>query len=267
MNLLLSTLNRVINTKRCLPRMGLAGGVVALGLLASAPAKALDLNEIVPGSLVFGASGSQTASGTQDYSVGFFFDILSNEKPVTALGFSAQSNVAWTVPYTVKLWAYETDPTLTTTVYTPLAEKVFTPGDPVLIPTDDIGDSLIDNWWYPLDSFLTLPITGPAVDPNSRYGYVLAAFGSFNAPNGNFIEADGTVVFHSQINYDGNGYNVFGSPEYPVPAFLQENPPGTPVYGYWNPNIAFAPGPLPAMGAAAAFGWARQLRKRIKQRA
>lgn len=267
MNLLLSSLNCVMNTKLCRPCLGLAGGVIALALAAPGPVRALDPQEIIPGYLVTGALGTQTPAGSGDYSVGFFFDTLSNDKPLAALGFSAQTNVTWTVPYTVKLWAYETDPTLTNTVYTPLAEKLFTPGDPNLIGTDDVGDSLIDNWWYPLDSLVTLPITGPAVDPNSRYGYVLAAFGSYNAPNGNFIEADGTAVFNSQISYDGNGYNVQGSPLYPIPVFLQENPPGTPVYGYWNPNIAFVPGPLPAMGAAAAFGWARRLRKQIKQRA
>lgn len=267
MNLLLSTLKRVMNTKFCLSPKGVAGGVLTLSLFSTLPAKALDLKDIIPSYLVTGASGSQTSVGSADYSVGFFFDVLANEKPVSALGLSAQSNVPWTVPYTVKLWAYETNASLTHTDYIPLAEKVFTPGDPILIPTDDIGDSLIDNWWYPLDSFLTLPITGPAVDPDSRFGYVLTAFGSFNSPNGNFLEADGTAVFNSQIAYDGNGYNEQGSLLYPIPVFLRETSPGVPLYGYWNANIAFAPGPLPALGAAAAFGWARRLRKRTKQRA
>jgi hypothetical protein len=39
---------------------------------------------------------------------------------------------------------------------------------------------------------------------------------------------------------------------------------GQSPFGIYGPNIASVPGPLPILGAAAAFGFSRKLRKRIK---
>ena len=215
--------------------------------------------------------GSQNPSGTANYSVGFFFDSKSSTNNiVNALAVSAQANVPWTQPYIVSLYSFTVDPLTSITTYSapPLAQLTFNPGDPNLIPTDDNFDGLIDNYWLSLPIPVQLPITDLSVDPDDLFGYAIAQSGNFNAPDGNFIEQDGTITFNPNLEYLGSGFNDAIDPDYPFPAFPAftdpDDPNSPPVYGYWNPNLSLVPGPLPVLGAAAGFGWTRRLRKRIR---
>lgn len=61
------------------------------------------------------------------------------------------------------------------------------------------------------------------------------------------MKADGTEVF---VN---TGYHFFNQYNY--------------LYDYVNGQVGYAtpvPGPLPLAGAAAAFGWTRRLRRRLR---
>lgn len=215
--------------------------------------------------------GSQNPSGTENFSVGFFFDSKSSTNNiVNALAVSAQANVPWTQPYTVSLYSFSFDPVTKITTYSapPLAELTFKPNDPNLIPTDDSGDGLIDNYWLSLPTPVQLPVSDLSVDPDQLFGYAIAQSGNFNAPEGNFIEANGTITFNPNLEYIRNGFNGANDPDYPIPAFEALTDPddldSPPIYGYWNPNLSLVPGPLPVLGAAAGFGWTRRLRKRIR---
>lgn len=206
--------------------------------------------------------GSQNPSGTPEESVGFQFESKNSSILVNALGVSAQTNVPWTIPYTVTLFQFDTSG------ISILAQETFNPGDPNLIPRDDNGDGFIDNYWLPLSSPVPLPISDSTVDPSGDFGYAIAQSGDFNDPAGNFIEQQGTITFNPNIAYLGNGFNVDTDVEYPFPSFIAYNIIGDPssgeVFGYWNPNLSLVPGPLPLLGAAAGFGWSRRLRKRIR---
>lgn len=188
-------------------------------------------------------------------SYGYFFD-LSDNRTINALGFSAQ-DVWLTNPnpqnYTVQLWSYVTNPITFATTYTSLASYTFNPINPYILK---------DNFYWQDIPKITLP--GTSSDPNT--GYVIGAIGNFNSPN-NFIETDdpnsmsSSVAFQAFVSNDGNGYNVSGFPEYPVPAFDG----GIGTSGYWNANFSTeVPGPLPVFGALAAYQWSRKLRSRAK---
>jgi hypothetical protein len=64
-------------------------------------------------------------------------------------------------------------------------------------------------------------------------------------------------LFANWINY-GNPTEVAGG-ALALPANL-----GQPPYGIYGPNLASIPGPLPILGAGAAFGFTRKLRRRVK---
>lgn len=115
--------------------------------------------------------------------------------------------------------------------------------------------------------------------------YAVAAVGNFSLADGLPTLVGGTGTFDPAFTWSGNGFNVsspyppVGDPnydpnlnysaDYPVPwNFVSDpasaNDPKT-VYAYFNPNLSysFVPSPLPLLGAGAAFGWARRIRRRV----
>lgn len=253
--------------------LAMAGGVMGVGLLAAAPAQALNPSAIAPifgkseggADVPGGVSGSRFPAGTGAYSVGFFFDVVGKNLVANALGVSAQANVPWTQPYTVQLFSWEYDPAQAGNpdtagyTYTSLASRKFNPGDLNLVPTTGTSISDVEFYWLGLGSGVALPDTSDAVDPDGLRGYAVTTRGFFNEPDGNFIESDGFVTFSSRADYLGDGFNGSSADFlYPFPVFeAGEN-------GFWNGNVSVVPGPLPVMGVAAAFGWSRRLKKKTK---
>ncbi len=107
------------------------------------------------------------------------------------------------------------------------------------------------------------------------------------AANGGVMPWWGNSSLANQFaNAVGNGLGTLNGEEGPLFGYVQEGPgngfishvsfnSGNLNFGYkaintsatWaqvTPSAAAAPGPLPLLGAAAAFGFSRQLRKRIK---
>jgi hypothetical protein len=240
--------------------------VVATGsFMLPLSAQAFNASDIFPAFIksTTGVQGSQNNPGSPDYSFGFGFDIVSSKYSANALGLSAQSNLPWVNPYTVTLWEY--DNSSGSTVFNKLAERYFSPNDPNLVPYQDNNVGRIDSYWLPLDVEVPLRDTSTAVDPNKYYGYVIAASGSFNQPNGNFIEQDGMIKFNFPFIYDVNLYSTADSFGYPFPFFVAENSQGIPILAYWNPNVSAVPGPLPVVVPLLSLGWARRLRRRIQE--
>ncbi len=106
--------------------------------------------------------------------------------------------------------------------------------------------------------------------------YATAAVGNFSSTDGLPTLEGGNGTFDPAFSWTGNGFNSptpyytpdFSS-DFPVPWNFATNPPGgndpTTYYGYFSPNLSyqFVPSPLPLLGAGAAFGWARKIRRRV----
>jgi hypothetical protein len=206
----------------------------------------------------------QLGNATNKASFGYFFDTSKDNVLVNALGFAQFTEWAsYTSPdassYDVILWKY-TKGEADYTGFQELAKVTF---------ERDSATSYVDAgafYWQPLASLLDL---GTRTDSDPDVGYVVSSWGFYNQDSLSFLY-DGSGTFDPSFNYIGNGYNVRTSPFYlaevlPIPLDFDPNIP----YGFFNPNVSYTeevpvPGPVPLFGAAAAFGWTRRLRRRIR---
>lgn len=117
---------------------------------------------------------------------------------------------------------------------------------------------------------------GKATFPNANVQYAVAAVGNFRITDGLPTLVGGNGTFDPAFAWTGNGFNGSTSyydpdfsADFPVPWNFTDNPPGSgdpeSVYAYFSPNLSYAivPSPLPLLGAGAALGWARRLRRRV----
>jgi len=106
--------------------------------------------------------------------------------------------------------------------------------------------------------------------------YATVAVGNFSLADGLPTLAGGNGTFDTAFSWTGNGFNSptpYYTPDFsadfPVPWNFSTNPPGgndpLTYYAYFSPNLSyqFVPSPLPLLGAGAAFGWARKIRRRV----
>lgn len=228
------------------------GGILSAGALLGLqqPARAF-----LPVVSVTNAAGAFTTSGV-DSSFGFFFRV-SNPIKADGLGFLAETG--WQggggSSYTVALWECQgicDEPSDYNT--TPLAQATFDPAFEFY--------TLQQNYWWQSIAPVTL-------DPSQSY--VVGAYGDYSDKPGNVQYAAGTPSFNPNIVVDNvNGFNAFNENDpntdvaslYPIPAYFGEA--GIASSSYFNPNVSLVPGPLPALGALGAYGWARKLRRRVK---
>ncbi|MEB3200703.1 MAG: hypothetical protein VKK62_09285 [Synechococcaceae cyanobacterium] len=119
-----------------------------------------------------------------------------------------------------------------------------------LIPAGNTASLIGGYRWVGLSSSITL-------QPGN---YVLAAttsgdpalFDPFLFLADDVEEMAGFVIGDASLSGLGSGSTVvFPSTDEGVP------------YGFIGPNFASAPGPLPVLGAGAALGWSRRLRRRL----
>lgn len=240
----------------------LPGFLFAAGLVFSAPmpkANAFAASDITP---IYLSPGDETAINfdvpASPNSFGYFFDISVNSKALNALGLAAQTPFG-NGGYDVTLWKY-VNSGANVGDYTQLATANFTAAC--------VGTTCTtkNNFYWLEVPLLFLEQT----DTDLTQGYVIAAVGDFDSTDGASIFVNGTGAFDPAVNYEGGGYNVNADSGYPIPFGLQSDiltdPPFPPnSNGFYNSNISLfeVPGPLPVMGAAAAFGWSRRLRRRI----
>lgn len=118
---------------------------------------------------------------------------------------------------------------------------------------------------------------GPETTSDVNLQYAIAAVGNFSLADGLPTPVGGTGTFDPAFSWTGNGFNAsapFYSPDYsgdfPVPWNYTSDPisaddPQT-FYAYFSPNLSYTlvPSPLPLLGAGAAYGWARRLRRRVE---
>ena len=234
----------------------LSGFLFTAGLVFSAPmprADAFSASDITP---IYLSPGDETPinvnAPTGSTSFGYFFDLTVGTKALNALGLAAQDPFSQgTGAYDVTLWKYITVGTVTS--YTQLASVNFTAG-------------CVNTTCTTKNNFLWLEVPllyldETASDPNQ--GYAVTAVGDFSSTTGASIFIDGLGTFDTTANYDGGGYNYSAGLDYPIP--VGDPSDITTGSGFYNSNISLfeVPGPLPVMGAAAAFGWSRRLRRRI----
>lgn len=196
-------------------------------------------------------------------SFGYFFDI-NDPRRLDALGFAAP--ITGTGNYEVKLWKYINGGTALGD-YTQLATATFNQAC--------TGCTPLGNYQWLNVSPVSLTKTSDDVDPLKSTGYAVTAIGNFTTGQ-NVVYYNGTGFFQPFVDYNSTtlpvdgGYNYSGSPGgdlYPVPLYPQGDiisGPGD--RGFFNANFSTSavPGPLPVMGAAAAFGWSKRMRRRIK---
>jgi hypothetical protein len=224
------------------------GVIVTVGPLLSQQAPALAFSPVYT---TTGSVGAYTTSFIPT-SVGFFFETTSDVE-INGLGFSFQDTWADSKTYTVKLWSFDNGG-LDPKHYTLLDSLVFTAPPPFY--------TLQKGYWWQSIASRMLPRTDAVADPSSQLGYVIAAIGDFSNSPGNVQIEGGIAAFDSRFIIAGNGFNEQSDPTgfFPVPIYDA----GLGTEAYFNPNISIVPGPLPILGAAAAFSWSRRLRSRIR---
>lgn len=117
---------------------------------------------------------------------------------------------------------------------------------------------------------------GPKSDTSVDLQYATVAVGNFSLADGLPTLAGGNGAFDTAFSWTGNGFNSPDpyytpdfSDDFPVPWNFVSNPPSAEdpltYYAYFSPNLSyqFVPSPLPLLGAGAAFGWARKIRRRV----
>lgn len=249
---------------------------LALSLLAAAgaslfgatPALALDPKTITPILRSVDNADGLGFDPTQLNSVGFFFDVVSDQVFANALGFSYQPDWygnASSQTYDVTLWSYVLDPNTFLGTYTPLATKQFSPIDPAVTLADSaVPPTGFGNYyWLALDSKIDLPNTGPSVDPDGLAGYIVGVTGLFDGSPGSVLAAAGGTPDFSPFftSYEFEGYNFPGGDNSPVPIYEYFPYSGA---GFWNANVSVnVPGPLPILGASSALLWSRRLKRKI----
>ena len=232
---------------------GLLTYTTLLGVLSPAQA-----DVITPAYTTTGSTGAYYNASVAA-SFGFFFDTDVNVK-VNALGFSSQ--VGWDTgssPYDVSLWSYTNGGNVKGD-YTLLATRTFTPG----LPSYYFQNGYF--WQNIPQVALNDSTTG---DPTGQIGFVIGVEGDFSNLPGNVQYEGGTPNFLLGFANGGNGYNDLNidptplAPDLrPIPAYFDAAVGST---GFFNGNFSVlpVPGPLPLLGAAAAFSLSRRIRKRV----
>ncbi|MCX5953975.1 MAG: hypothetical protein NTZ40_10890 [Cyanobacteria bacterium] len=196
-------------------------------------------------------------------SYGFFFDTASDVY-LDALGFAGDLGWGNNTSYTVKLWSYINSGS-NPVDYTLKAQATFVQGTPYTLQ--------YNYYWQTIaGGSLFLPDTSQAgADPSGTKGYVISTIGNFSGTSGNilpqFVDSTGSVSFDSRIQIAGNGFTDATDTLFPEIPITDISTIGN--NGWFNANMSFSPpppavpGPLPLLGAVAAFSWTRRLRKRI----
>jgi hypothetical protein len=227
------------------------------------PAKALNTGQINPIVLIDPLTNIDPSSagdfqvgtnpvpsfGNGNFSFGFDFEVV-NPITVNALGvFDAGGTGAFNVDHTAYLWNSDdiNNPNL-------LASSVFSAGDCSVVT----------------DNFCWQAINPIELSPGF---YTTAATGGWQAGE------DGMAVGGNVIDTTADAFWIFPvfsedgvEPSYPFPEVVavsgNDDPSGFAyVIPVWGSNVSIAepvPGPLPLLGAAAAMGWSRRLRRRLK---
>jgi len=212
-----------------------------------------------PAYITTNSVGGSTPTATPS-SFGFFFDVDGGVN-IYGLGFAAQTAWGNGAQYTVNLWSFDNGGTLPSD-YTEIATATFTAGNPYTIESGYYWQTLSSAPLFLADTYVT-------ADPGDQRGYLIGTIGDFSNSPGNVEFEGGTASFDPRILIGGNGFNEDDGSNtyYPLPVFDG----GIGSTGYFNANMSFAPippaasvpGPLPLLGAAAAFSWSRRLRKLI----
>ena len=234
---------------KAVSRNGLS--VAGLLLATSSSANALTFNEINP---IYNSNADETPSnvniGGLPTSFGYFFEAESNQT-LNALGFAAP--ITGSGDYTVTLWSFINGGFDPVTDYTVLSTATFNKACSGCILRDFF-------LWKDVAPVILAKTT------DSDAGYAITAVGNFEADQQS-VFSGGSGTFDSLVVYAGGGYNSTGGFGNPIPfGDPADIEPGN-TYAFFNANASFAttvPGPLPILGAAAAFGWTRKLRRRIK---
>lgn len=106
-------------------------------------------------------------------------------------------------------------------------------------------------------------------DAAISFNYLFETGDTSDSDKGFFaINGNKNVGFQTSTSSESGSYDFSNLKSGDVISFgvLSQNNTGTPGYlTISNLNFTEVPAPLPLMGAAAAFGWSRRLRSRIKQ--
>ena len=258
------------------------GGFILAGVLSCAAAAAETINPVYKTN--FTESSQNTPAGTvQPTSFGYFFDTNVDNIYLTHLGFpifegwadSAENPTDFpgADQFDVYVWrineAYQPslDPCDGSTPYCQVAKATFDQDEAHTYQQKD------GYYWKPIEKVNMG--TASAKDPNVQYA--TAAVGNFSIETGLPTLVGGTGSFDPAFSWTGNGfnsqtaqYNPDYSADFPVPwnfvSIPAENNDPLTYYAYFSPNLAYTyavPAPLPLLGAGAAYGWTRRLRRRI----
>ena len=224
--------------------------VAGLFVATSGSANALTFNGINP---IYNSKADETAinvaiPGGLPTSFGYFFEAESTQT-LNALGFAAP--ITGNGDYSVTLWSFVNGGFDPATDYTVLSTATFN--------TACAGCILKDFFLWKDVAPVTLAKT---IDSDA--GYVITAVGNFEAGQQS-VFSGGTGTFDSFASFTDGGYNFTGGFGNPIPFGDPADIVPLNTYAFFNANASFAsvPGPLPILGAAAAFGWSRKLRLRI----
>lgn len=229
-------------------------GVLVAGLLVatSSSANALGFNDINP---IYNSIDDETQLNVNinnlPTSFGYFFNVEQGSQVLNALGYS--SVISGVESYVVTLWRY-VNGGLDLPDYNVLATATFDAACSGCIAKD------FYNWLE------VAPVTLAQSSNDPSTGYVITAEGNFQQGQQSVLSG-GTGTFASTASFDGGGYNFTGGFGFPIPFGVATDIQGADAYSFFNANASFTasvPGPLPIFGAAAAFGWTRKLKRRIK---
>lgn len=217
-------------------------------------------------------------------SFGYFFDTNLGNTRLTALGFPFFTGWADTTgsptqfpnaaQFDVYLWRIDgiNQPSLApcdgSTPYCQVAKVTFD-------QTQTENYTLQDGYYWQKITPINL---GKESASSADMQYATAAVGNFSLADGlpTLVGAPFGGTFDPAFSWTGNGFNSptpFYTPDfsadYPVPwNFVSDpasaNDPLT-YYAYFSPNLSYTlvPSPMPLLGAGAAFGWARRIRRRV----
>jgi hypothetical protein len=259
------------------------GGFVLATFFSSLPVAAETINPVYKTN--FSESRQNTPAGiVPPTSFGYFFDTNTDNIYLTHLGIpifegwadlpGSQTQFPNADQFDVYVWRIDgenqpdLDPCDGSTPYCQVAKATFDQDETHTYTQKD------GYYWKPIPKVNLGKST--ASDPNIQYA--TAAVGNFSIESGLPTLVGGTGSFDPAFSWTGNGfnsktsqYNPDYSSDFPVPwNFVsvpsEANDPLT-YYAYFSPNLAYTyavPAPLPLLGAGAAYGWTRRLRRRIR---
>ena len=183
---------------------------------------------------------------------------------MNALGFRQPDSRPAGKDFTVTLWSC-INKGFAVGDYTAQAQLVFR-------QSDSASYQLVNGYYYqPIGAPIALDVTTFSGTPAaSENGYALSASGDFTASGIPFI-GSGTYIFNEPLlidfsvgfNVPGTGFGLEGDPGFPIPLTPAPAAGGL-TAGFWNATLPVsAPGPLPIVGAGAAYQWTRRLRRRL----